>query len=357
MILLKGDYLVLVQNKAAFDSYYGISNRLEVSQLNLENSGDQIKLYNAEGTSIESIYYQTTSGWPTEAAGLGATLERSSYTADPNAATTWFDGCMGGSPGKAYSPCNIPVVISEINYNASTNFNTGDWLELKNTTSQTIDLNGWYVKNNAGQTATLPSGTNLTGNGFMVLTFDDALFTSLQPAVTNKTAVNGFTLDNNDLLQLYNKDQKMQLVVKYNNSTPWPLLPNGGGNTLELDTATHLQFSYASNWFAGCFGGSPGLPFMTPCSITGIQAGTHLQTTLELYPNPSQTSCYLSLKGGSGYYTLQVLNALGQVVYQTATHSSQLANYELPIQELAQGMDLVRVVNEGSEHVIRLVRE
>ena len=42
------------------------------------------------------------------------------------------------------SPGN--VVVNEINYNSSDNFNPGDWIELYNSGDLDLDLSGWVFK-------------------------------------------------------------------------------------------------------------------------------------------------------------------------------------------------------------------
>ncbi|MFN8165275.1 MAG: hypothetical protein U0X76_03655 [Bacteroidia bacterium] len=43
------------------------------------------------------------SPWPAQADGLGYTCELLSQSGDPNDGTNWFAGCIGGSPGRAFS--------------------------------------------------------------------------------------------------------------------------------------------------------------------------------------------------------------------------------------------------------------
>jgi len=77
---------------------------------------------------------------------MGRTLELNDYFGSLNDGGNWFDGCMFGSPGVAYTPCNPDIVFSEINYNSSLLKDAGDWVELHNTTGTAINLNGYTLK-------------------------------------------------------------------------------------------------------------------------------------------------------------------------------------------------------------------
>lgn len=70
-------------------------------------------------------------------------MERKSGINDPEQADSWFDGCIGESPGTAYSPCDDDILISEINYHSADIADAGDWFEIKNQLNTSVDLSGW----------------------------------------------------------------------------------------------------------------------------------------------------------------------------------------------------------------------
>jgi hypothetical protein len=43
-------------------------------------------------------------------------------------------------------PCNDPIIFSELNYNSVLQINSGDWVELHNTTAAPIDISNWELK-------------------------------------------------------------------------------------------------------------------------------------------------------------------------------------------------------------------
>jgi len=68
----------------------------------------------------------------------------------------------------------------------------------------------------------------------------------------------------------------------YDDQNPWPFLADGQGYTVELaDPLANL--CDGSNYFAGCFGGSPGTEFI-PC-ITSVEASASI--SISVYPNPA----------------------------------------------------------------------
>lgn len=73
------------------------------------------------------------------------------------------------------------VVINEIMWMGSSAGSNDEWLELKNTTSNPIDLTGWKLEGAAtGATIiTIPSGTISAGGFFLISNFDEATSSSI----------------------------------------------------------------------------------------------------------------------------------------------------------------------------------
>jgi signal peptidase len=49
-----------------------------------------------------------------------------------------------------------------------------EWIELRNTTDQDIDLSGWYLTNLSGKMFTIPEGKEISANGFFLISRLDA---------------------------------------------------------------------------------------------------------------------------------------------------------------------------------------
>jgi hypothetical protein len=78
------------------------------------------------------------------------------------------------------------VTFSELNYNSDSTTNSGSWVELYNYGTTTLDLTGWYLKDdNNANTFLFPSGTTITAGNRLVVVTDAAKFTQQYPGVTN----------------------------------------------------------------------------------------------------------------------------------------------------------------------------
>lgn len=97
-------YLVVTSSLNKFNSAYPtVTNVTGPLGFDLSNSGDQIRLFKPDGQLYQSFLYQDLSPWPVTADGGGYTCELSSALANLNDGNSWFPGCKGGSPGRAYS--------------------------------------------------------------------------------------------------------------------------------------------------------------------------------------------------------------------------------------------------------------
>jgi len=151
------------------------------------------------------------------------------------------------------------LTFSEINYNSLSSVDGGDWVELHNYGSLSLDISGWKFRDEQDHHVyTVPVGTVIPAGGYMVLAEDMAKFSALYPSVTNVRGPLGFNLSNvGEQIRLYNHEDVLYLSVFYQNVAPWPLLANGQGYTCER-TGTSNDPNLGGSWFAGCIGGSPG---------------------------------------------------------------------------------------------------
>ncbi|MEZ6119801.1 MAG: lamin tail domain-containing protein [Pirellulaceae bacterium] len=105
--LLPGNYLVLTSNPSAFAARYGMQIPVAGQYAgNLRNSGESIRLEDAQGNVVLQFEYSDQANWPTAADGDGYSLE----IIDPanTAANEWSDAAkwqasavLGGTPGRA----------------------------------------------------------------------------------------------------------------------------------------------------------------------------------------------------------------------------------------------------------------
>ncbi len=289
------EYLVLVQDVDTFLMIHSdVTNYTGPFDFGFANGGGSIILQDALGATIREVDYLDTIPWPKGADGLGPSMEIINETAEENDPSNWFAGCVAGSPGEAYSPCNYVPVVSEINYNSLPAYNPGDWIEIWNNGATTLDLSGWVFRDaDNGNMYALPNETILNADERLV--FSDSLtsFTEKFSSVENVIGEFDFNLSNGgDAVRLYDNTGMQKYSVRFNDLLPWPTDADGDGFTLEL-MEPEGNPNDATAWVAGCIYGSPGKPFILPCS----DAIESLDDPLFIiYPNPFNENVFITLR-------------------------------------------------------------
>ena len=101
------------------------------------------------------------------------------------------------------------LVINEINYRSSVAFDPGDWIELYNPKAVTIDISNWQIKDdNSTHVFVLPEGTQIAGNGFLVIVKDAAAFSSVFPNIPFIGELD-FGFGGSDAVRLFNSESKL----------------------------------------------------------------------------------------------------------------------------------------------------
>lgn len=108
-----GEYIVFSSSTADFNAFFPNTETVAIP-FKLDNSGDNIRLYDAKGNEYLNVRYNDKGEWPATADAGGYTLEFQSYGDDPNQGTNWFAGCFQGSPGRGYDKTCSPVDTEEI---------------------------------------------------------------------------------------------------------------------------------------------------------------------------------------------------------------------------------------------------
>jgi hypothetical protein len=168
-------YCLVVRKATAFRDKYG-SDLPVVGEYagNLNNAGERIELLDAAGTDIHDFRFEDD--WFDITDGLGFSLTiRDPKTADPNAyddEDLWRPSAKaGGSPG-ADDTGRVPslgaVVINELL--ASSQGGDPNWIELHNTTDQSISISGWFLSDDANNLTKyqMAPGTSLAADGYIV---------------------------------------------------------------------------------------------------------------------------------------------------------------------------------------------
>ena len=173
--LAAGQYVVLARNLAAFSAQYGTEiNVAGVYEGNLDKAGERLKLVDALGLTIEEFTY--SDGWYQITDGDGFSLTRIDPAAgDPSVKATWRPSSLpGGSPGSADTgslPAPGAVVINEVLAHAHAG--QPDWIELYNTTTQPVNIGGWFLSDSDADDAAIKKyriadGTSVPALGYLV---------------------------------------------------------------------------------------------------------------------------------------------------------------------------------------------
>lgn len=238
----------------------------------------------------------------------------------------WLDANMYGDGIDCESINSESLIITEINYNSGTEYNSGDWFEVYNQSSSPIDLSNWEVKDDGFFTSYLiPDGTVINPQSYMVICENIEFFTEVYPEVGNYIGAFNFGLGNGgDQINIFDEFGYPVLALEYADSLLWPTEADGGGYTLELDSYSG-DINNAQNWFAGCEGGSPGTEFI-PCSDTiTLNIDQHLSVSIS--PNPFKNYVEISFDGNK-QEKISIYNSIGQEVRRLNPYSTNKVTWD-----------------------------
>ncbi|MCF8230792.1 MAG: CotH kinase family protein [Bacteroidales bacterium] len=183
------------------------------------------------------------------------------------------------------------ITISEINYRSADSLDAGDWVELHNYGSDTVNLSNWLLKNGEeSHVYAIPFGTKLAPEGYLVISNNLDKFHSIYPDVNNVIGSFDFGYDSDgEAIRLFDASEEKYLDMTYDDEAPWPENVSGTGRTLEL-SSPGADLNDGSNWFAGCIGGSPGGPYeeceKEPGAVAALEEEPE-RSGYKVYPNPA----------------------------------------------------------------------
>ena len=163
----------------------------------------------------------------------------------------------------------LTVHINEINYHPADNYNTGDWVEIFNRTSQVVDLSGWKLGTGKNDFS-LKQNTLILPGEYLVICEDTLLFKSKYPGINNIDGNFFYELDNkSDKVSLYDHNGTLVHSIRYSDSGQWPALADGRGATLELNESK--DGNLVQDWHESfLLMGSPGTANTLPPDFSGL---------------------------------------------------------------------------------------
>ena len=244
--------------------------------------------------------------------------ENGIYDLLPGSPAIYMDSSGAELGALLYKEIVSNIVITEINYNSSEDFDPGDWIELYNIDDEPVDISGWVFRDeDDAHQFVLPENTILSPHAYMVLYGDEALFTAVFPDVHNGIGSFGFGLSaDGEVLRLYNAEGGIVDWLKYNDASPWPVSPDGRGATLSL-IDPEQDNTAAENWARSAEHGTPGEANVV---ITGIDENAQIDVPIAFslgqnYPNPFNPSTTIPFSlPESGRVTIEIYSVLGQRV-------------------------------------------
>jgi hypothetical protein len=330
-------YLVVAHNLEQFQSLYpDVTNAIGNFDFALPANGGTIRLLDHRDSVLREIHYSDSLPWPMVADGGSRTLEFMENSTPQDDAANWFAGCVLGSPGEGFSPCINPIVFSEINYASAPTSDAGDWIELRNVSSETQDISSWTLRDEQDNSAYLiPDNTILAPGEMIVLCKSTALFDGVYTGVENRAGDFTFGFDDNgELIRLYDEAGKINFSIYYQSNAPWPIEANAQGYTLELADSS-ADVNNGENWFAGCLLGSPGAYYI-PCGPDAVDEADG-SLVLQLFPNPAKHTLTILLPSESTSHIHLTLSDLNGKVMHNA-YVTQNEPLQLNIAEYASGM-------------------
>jgi hypothetical protein len=345
-----GGYLVVAREVLAFTELFpGVTTVVGGFAFGFDGN-DAVRLYDAAGDLVDIVNYDTGLYWPSGADGTGSTLGLRGTDLDNGTPDNWGVTLPNGTPGapNTFTEGSL-IVINEINYNPSVEVPSEDWVELYNTGAEAIDLSGWVLRDdNDDHTFTLPSGTMIDADGYLVLCRDAAAFAAVFPTVGNAIGSFIFGLSNNgDTVRLFDAGGVLVDVVVYDDGYPWPEASDGDGSTLSLKNP-ESDNGYFAHWVASTGSGTPGE--QNDIYSVGVEDDAGMLPTVfalgQNYPNPFNgvTTIPFSLPGDE-HVTATVHSLTGQRVATLIDARLEPGNHVVMFRPegLASGIYLVHI--------------
>ena len=294
-VLGPNEYLVVCADTAKFTAVHPTVQNFIPGLTDLSNNSDLVTVLNSVGVGQIFVPYQDNGNWPQGADGKGRTLEYMG-TGIPALPTSWFNGCLGGSPGEAYSPCDEVLEISEVFKDPVNVDGPNDWIEFYNPSETSLDMSGWSMLDGSNNAFLIPEGTSVDGDSFIVLVQDAGPFTDSYACHDLLAWTGDFAFGLNgqeEAIFLLDAQGSLRFSFCYEVDENWPQIPEGSGLSLERDGFDNDPYSGGS-WFTGCVLGSPTVPYSSLCD-QGVQVQVEL----------SGTTYSASIAGGSPPYTIE----------------------------------------------------
>ena len=236
------------------------------------------------------------------------------------------------------------VVINEINYKDSPDFEVKDWIEIYNNGGDSVDLSNWVFKDDDDtHEFVIPNGTTLPVGGYLVLAQTLADFQALFPDVSPVLGDFTFGLSGGgELIRLFDDTGLLVDFVEYDDVDPWPIAADGNGPTLELINP-NLDNALPSSWQAcnnsGSEHGTPGELNTVNCTL-GIDDFNNIDVAI--FPNPMKTETTIVVSTSLTPIKLAVFDLLGREIISMKSDTNE---FILKRGTMSAGVYLIKLMN------------
>jgi hypothetical protein len=355
-IIAAGDYLAVYRKAAQFSLYFpSVTKKVGPFLFKLDGF-DSLKIFDNNNNLVVKAVINSNRYWPDGADGEGRTMELINHNSNAGLtdSTAWRDGCMLGSPASAAVPCNDPIIITEINYNNDSARNIGEFIEFYNTTSSPIDLSNWYFKDGSDSLVNkydFPSGTVIGPGAYLAVSNDTAALYKYKSRSNTIIGQYNFSLKNSgELIRLYNNNNELRFTIHYRDTIPWTDSADGKGYTLEIKNKLG-RTNDPKNYFAGCLGGSPGLPFTPNCKdFYPLAIGYN---TMPLANIATDNVNSITITNNTAYHKAVIIDLTGKQVLST---NLSKGNTTINISTLNKGIYIIKVSNGLQTAVQKMVK-
>ena len=255
------------------------------------------------------------------------------------------------------NPTDLNIVINEINYKSSDDFNSNDWVELYNPNSYAVDISNWIFSDDNDQNVyVFPENTLIQQESYLVIVKDIDDFSASYSQIYNYVGEFDFGLSSSsDAIRIFNSEMVIQDEVYYTSSFPWPNLGNGDGYTLELISPS-LDNSLPESWTNFNEYGSPNEVNSPTASINNIE-----QIKAVLWPNPVENSLNITLNiDYSANYTIDLFDLKGVNLKRIFRGNLDLgdSNINYRTGSLSSGIYIIKISsNNGIDKIIKFIKE
>lgn len=346
------DKLIIIEDTAL---YFSVHDRNEKvygpTNFGLSASGENISLSNQFEQQIIEITYSDVEPWPEGASGTGFTIELEDENLDMQNGENWITNCFLGTPFHSVDWCiqANSIIISEVKYQSSPEYETGDWIELFNTNNRAVNLYDWKLIHK-GDTLNIDTNYLLPEQSYITLIADSALFYQVYDSTVSSILLDSFNLQREeDAIFILNPYLQPGNILFYHHLLNWPVFQTDTNNrTLEL--ISYQNTIIPENWRAGCEYGTPNLD-PSFCDTEGLHSINSSNYQLLVHPNPISTLLNVEFHlPQSEFIEIIILDAQSNIVKQEnlglLTSGKHIININL--QRLPTGIYFLQLRGENS---------